>query len=230
MKQALLGLPFCDEHVEQTWIWPEGSAVQAASAAWLQGELFFLHLWGAPATGKSHLANMLTGALQHEGQRVAFVDAQQSVHFSQQLTGLEAFDWVVVDHLEAALGQLENERAFFHLFNALSAKSSHLLILSRASMQEMEFCVPDLGSRLRAMVSYPLHELTQEERLKALVLRAKWRGFEVQESTLRQLLKDSPGPMGEVIGQLSRLDEAALRQGRKRSLALWKEVADAPLD
>lgn len=96
-----------------------------------------LVLYGAPGTGKSHLARIFarrTGAVPLDPVRLPAPGDQPRAHA------------VVVDPVE----HLQDEETLLHLYNDLQVRGGHLLLVGRTPVARWPVRLPDLASRLRA--------------------------------------------------------------------------------
>ncbi|MBZ4345920.1 DnaA regulatory inactivator Hda, partial [Mycobacterium tuberculosis] len=82
------------------------------------------------------------------------------------------------------------EMAIFNLYNRiLESGKTRLLITGDRPPRQLNLGLPDLASRLDWGQIYKLQPLSDEDKLQALQLRARLRGFEMPEDVCRFLLK-----------------------------------------
>jgi chromosomal replication initiation ATPase DnaA len=180
--------------------WPQPSVAVAAPA---------------PA-GKTHLANvwlLRSGAVRLEAATLGEADVPAAT----------AHGAVLVEDLHAGIA---DERALFHLFNAVREHKLTMLLTSRSPPGELEVALPDLRSRLRALPVVTI-EPPDEVLLKAVLVKL---------FTDRQLAVE-PGLIGYLATRMERsmeaaativdaIDRTAMASHRKVTRALAAKVLD----
>ncbi|RZH99631.1 DnaA regulatory inactivator Hda, partial [Staphylococcus condimenti] len=88
--------------------------------------------------------------------------------------------------VQCIAGDEEWELALFNLYNrVLELGRTCLLITGDRPPRQIDLKLPDLASRLDWGQIYRLQPLSDEEKIQALQLRAKLRGFELPEDVGR---------------------------------------------
>lgn len=106
------------------------------------------------------------------------------------LEGMEQLALVCIDNIECVAGDEPWEMAIFNLYNRiLESGKTRLLITGDRPPRQLNLGLPDLASRLDWGQIYKLQPLSDEDKLQALQLRARLRGFEMPEDARRFLLK-----------------------------------------
>jgi DnaA family protein len=137
---------------------------------------------------------------------------------------LAALDVVCIDGLDTIAGQSEWEAALFQLYNQVRDGQSTLWFAARTSVQQIAISLPDLLSRLRACLSVPIVELTDEDKLAAVQLRARHRGFDLSDEVGQFLLRRFPRDMSSLFALLEQLDRESLAAQRRITIPFVKEV------
>jgi chromosomal replication initiation ATPase DnaA len=143
---------------------------------------------GPPRAGKTHLANvwrLKSGAARLEAHALGEAD----------VVAASATGAVLVEDLHAGVA---DQRALFHLLNLVREHKLTLLLTSRAPPGELDFSLPDLRSRLRALPLVTI-EPPDEALLKAVL---------VKHFTDRQLAVE-PHTIGYIALRLEQSMEAA---------------------
>ena len=119
------------------------------------------------------------------------------------------------------------ERAVFALFEQLRQRGGRLVVSAATAPGEVCFGLPDLASRLKSGGVYRLQSLDDTGRLKALQIRARFRGFDLPDETGRYLLnRTSRGP-ASLFQVLDTLDRAALVAQKRLTIPFVRSVLDA---
>ena len=122
------------------------------------------------------------------------------------LDGMEHLSLVCIDNIECVAGDELWEMAIFDLYNRiLESGKTRLLITGDRPPRQLKLGLPDLASRLDWGQIYKLQPLSDEDKLQALQLRARLRGFELPEDVGRFLLKRLDREMRSLFMTLDQL-------------------------
>lgn len=186
---------------------------------------FCVYLWGPPGVGKSHL---LQGACEHatlSGLSAIYLPFSKNPQFTiNDIVGLEQLDLVCLDDIHLISGKADWEEAIFHLYNKLKANEKHLLVSAPMAPMTQNIQLPDLRTRLGWGVIYHLHPLTDDEKLEALIIRAKQKGMTLPDDVGRFIISRSARSMGELLKGLDTLDKASLTMQRKLTIPFVKQI------
>lgn len=182
-------------------------------------------LWGALATGKSHLLQAVCDSAGDRAMYLPLASLEATTH--EMLDGLEERSILCIDDVDRVAGRADWERALFNLYNALDERQHALVLGSTASPRDVPFELPDLLSRLRRLPAFRLNTLDDDARAAALALRAHHRGLELPDETARYLLKRSRRDMQSLYVLLDTLDTAALSQQRRLTVPFVRSVLES---
>ena len=141
------------------------------------------------------------------------------------LDGMEQLALVCIDNIECIAGDEEWEMAIFNLYNRiLETGRTRLFITGDRPPRQLNLRLPDLASRLDWGQICKLQPLSDEEKLLALQLRGKLRGFELPEDVGRFLLKRLDREMRTLFMTLDQLDRASITAQRKLTIPFVKEI------
>lgn len=185
----------------------------------------FIWLWGAQGVGRTHLLQAACLRAEELGSRSLYLSMADYASFGAQiLDDIERCDLVVLDDLHKIAGLAEWESAVFHAFNRLRDAGKRLLISANSSPRALKVRLPDLQSRLNTALVFHLQELTDEDKLRALQLRASRRGLYLADEVGRYLLTHTGRTMENLFTALEKLDEASLQAQRKLTIPFVKQV------
>jgi DnaA family protein len=176
-------------------------------------------LWGAPATGKTHL---LQAVCERFGDDSAYVPLAM-LNDAAVLDGLAARRCVCLDDIDRVAGNVNFELALFDLGNQLTDHDGILVVAAAAAPREVGIGLPDLLSRLTRLPVFHVEPLDEQGRMEALQLRARHRGLELPADTARYLLQRSRRDMASLYELLDRLDIAALRAQRRLTIPFVRD-------
>lgn len=150
--------------------------------------------------------------------------AELAEHGPQLLDNVEFCDLLCLDDIQAVAGQRHWEEALFHAFNRLRDAGKQLLIAANAAPRELGVELPDLQSRLSLALVFQLHELSDDDKLRALQLRASRRGLRLPDDVGRFILARSVRSMTVLFDTLEQLDHASLQAQRKLTIPFLKKL------
>ena len=177
--------------------------------------------------GSDYSAAVLAACLRAEqqGEQAVYLPLAELVEYGPELLDdLEQCALVCLDDLEAVLGRSAWEEALFHLFNRLRDSGRRLLIAAAAAPRELPIGLADLQSRLTLALVFQLHALSDEDKLRALQLRASRRGLHLTDEVGRFILNRGERSMSALFELLERLDQASLQAQRKLTIPFLKET------
>ncbi len=185
----------------------------------------FIYLWGASGVGVSHLLQACCATAQTIHQRTIYLDLKwQAALGVELLEGLEDYDVIAIDHLEAVVGISHWEHAIFHLYNRIQAKQHSFIVGAHVAPMALELQLADLASRLKAMLVLQLKVLNDADKLFALQQRATQLGLDLPTDVGQYLLNHAERDLTHLLSLLNRLDQASLRAQRKLTIPFVKQI------
>ena len=202
---------------------PNQQIVEALQAQWTTRGEPIIYLWGAEGTGTSHLLQAACHYADGLGHQSIYLPLDELISYSPAvLEGMDQLPLVALDNLQAVGGNKDWEEALFHLYNRIRDNQSHLLMAADQSPVHLEVTLPDLASRLSWGMVYQLEPLEDEEKVQALLLRARHRGLNLTDDVSRFVLTRGPRDMAGLFEVLEQLDQASLRAQRKLTIPFVK--------
>lgn len=191
-------------------------------AGWIES---LIYLWGAEGVGRSHLQQAACLRFEQRGEQAVYLPLADLVQYGTAiLDNLEQCELVCLDDLDAVAGRADWEEALFHLFNRLRDAGRKLLLAANTAPRELPIALPDLKSRLTLALIFQLHALSDEDKLRALQLRASRRGLHLTEEVGRFIMTRGSRNMSVLFDILERLDQASLQAQRKLTIPFLKET------
>lgn len=202
---------------------PNEQVVQSLQAQWtIKGEPY-IYLWGAAGVGCSHLLQAACHYAEGLGHQSVYLPLDELVEYSPAvLESMEQLPLVALDNIQAVAGNAEWEEGLFHLFNRIRDRQSHLLIAGDAAPNRLGIQLPDLSSRLSWGMVYQVEPLEDDDKVLALLLRARRRGLNMSDDVARFILTRGPRDMQGLFDLLEQLDQASLSAQRKLTIPFIK--------
>lgn len=193
----------------------------------VSGDANQIYVWGHSGVGKSHLLQAVCQQATQHGVRAAYLPLRQlSDHPPAVLDGLESFELLIVDDLQAIAGDQDWEQALFALYNSARDSGHRLLFAADSSPRGLMLQLPDLSSRLAWGEVYHLQALTDQEKSAALIRRAEARGIELPPEVANYLLRRTVRDMSGLMAWLDHLDQAQLAAQRRLSIPFVKTLLE----
>ena len=193
-----------------------------ADAGWTES---LMYLWGSDGVGRTHLLQAACLRFEQRGESAVYLPLAEVVQLGPELLdNLEQCELVCLDDLDAIAGNAVWEEALFHLFNRLRDSGRRLLLAAGASPRELLVQLPDLKSRLTLALVFQLQTLSDEDKLRALQLRASRRGLHLTDEVGRFILTRGTRSMSALFELLEQLDQASLQAQRKLTIPFLKET------
>jgi chromosomal replication initiation ATPase DnaA len=180
----------------------------AALDRWPDWPMCKLAIVGPPGSRKSHLA-----AHWQKRSDARVLDARDIA--ASDLESAMGGTALIVENAEAAAGVEECEEKLFHIFNAVTAAKSSLLITGQTPPSRWNIALADLASRLQTVEVQHIR-LPDDGLLRELLNRHfDLRGVVVSETVVNHMLLRMERSFGAVNQLVSKLDQLALARQKR---------------
>jgi DnaA family protein len=166
----------------------------------------FVHLWGAPGSGRSHLLHALV-PLAPDRHRVATFEPARTLY--------------VVDDVEM-LGS-DDQAALFGLQNEVRGRPGARLVTAGSAPPAMLALRDDVRTRLAWGLVYRVEPLHDADKAVALAAHLRARGILPAEDLIPHLLAHRPRDLRALIALLDALDAYALSLQRPLTVPLLRQ-------
>jgi len=222
--QLTLGVGLNDEAQFKNFFVSDGNQPLVTALAAGKEEPFF-YIWGNGSPGLSHLLQASCNKAAAEGRGTIYVPLADRAQFAPQiLEGAEFLSLVCIDDIENIVGDVEWESALFTAFNAMRQAGTQLIIAAHMAAQQLVIQLPDLHSRLQSGLLFQLDELSDEDKLSALQLRARQRGLDLPAAVGEFILLRADRNLSALMQILNELDHNSMQQQRKLTVPLVKST------
>jgi DnaA family protein len=223
-KQLPLSMPLSAEATFENFYTSEANQLTiSALQSFMQQDEHFFYLWGV-GSGVSHILQ----AIQHDKSqlKIVYFPLQEMIQFPAEdvLAGLDAVDVVILDDLQFVAGIAEWEQAIFHLYNRLRDGQKKLIVGSQIAPRELAVTLADLHSRLQWGVSYPLRQLSDDDKRKALIIRSQNIGLRISDDVIQFIFNHYSRDLRQLIALLHQMDAASLSEQRHLTIPFVKQV------
>lgn len=217
MKGAQLALPVQLAQAptfDNYFAGPNADALQALHDFVHARTLPAIWLYGASASGRTHL---LRAAVEVAGPGAVY-----------RRGGVEAADAEVpllaLDDVDAQVAADASALALLRVIDRRRARDLPLLLAAGAAPARIAVALPDLRTRLEAMLLLGLKPLRESDRRELLRLHAAGRGLDLPDDAATWLLAHLRRDAGTLIAALDAIDRAALSAKRRPTLPFVQQL------
>ena len=178
----------------------------------------FIYLWGRAGCGRSHLLQAIAGVCVRRKMSAAYFSCTLETDFA--VNG-EA-DCVTVDDVDRLSAKAQI--GLFNLYNHLREEGRAFLLVSGPAAPAQLNLRADLLTRLGWGLVYQVHELSDEEKIKAMKRHAKDRGLDLPQEVCDYLLRHGRRDLPSLMATLDALDGFSLANQRKITVPLVREL------
>ncbi|WP_194755443.1 DnaA regulatory inactivator Hda [Aliidiomarina indica] len=197
-----------------------------ASAAW-RPEHQYTYLFGSSGRGKTHLLCALCEQCAEQGRTSIYLSLREfhGVNDVSILQGLERYDVIALDDVQAVCDQGIWCDALFALFNRVQDAGNGFMVLAADhSIARLPIVLPDLRSRMQWASPYQLRPLPDADKVMVLQQHAQERGLELTEGVGEFIVQRLSRDLHELMGALEQLDQASMARQRRLTLPFVKQV------
>lgn len=183
-----------------------------------------LILYGAAASGKTHLASVW-----QEKSGAVFVKPEQLLEKSAE----EIFNLgraLILDGLDPWLGDRSAETTLFHLYNMLKEQKKTMMVTMRMPPSRADFEIADLASRLRAAPAVQIHAPDDMLLASVLIKLFSDRQLSVSNDVITYILPRMERSFAAARDIVALADKRALSEKKPVSVPLLRKVMAEMLD
>lgn len=186
-----------------------------------------VYLWGSQGCGKSHLLRATVLALQQQGARVGWMDAESGSPGAFD----DGWDAVAMDDVQRYDATLQ-QAAFNWFVNATHPQAgSARWVLAAGALPPADLPLrDDLRSRLGWGQVFQLQPLDEAGCRQVLRQQASERGIALPDEVLDYMLARFARDMGSLAQMLQALDQFALQAQRAVTIPLVRAMLNEALD
>ena len=226
MQQLPLEVSLADYALFETYFaGPNDSCVHALRDVARVSVQAFVWIWGGEQSGRSHLLQACVNEADANGARPAYLPLGADTGLRTDIVdGLETCDVICIDDANAVAGDAAWERALLLLYEGVRQRGGRLVISADKAPLHSAFRLPDLVSRFASAARFRLRDLFDDDRVRAMQLRAHWRGLELPDDVAGYILTRAERGTASLFSLLDRLDREALVAQRGLTVPFVREV------
>lgn len=189
---------------------------------WPNWPYFAICIYGPTGCGKTHLANVFAQMVASQTPhpyRIPFIKASQlTKDMAHSL--FETSPQIVIEELD----ELHNQEALFHLYNTYRDLGGNILFTSSQAPARINFCLPDLRSRMNIVPALEIKAPDDELLMALLVKLFMDRQITPSQELLGFLLKNIQRSFSYTRKIVEEIDNISLAKKRAISISIAKEA------
>jgi len=174
-----------------------------------------LYLWGESASGKTHLLEAACRCVQKQGAIARYVPLSMPGIQPAALEASEHAFLICLDDVQYVAGQPAWESTLFASYELARTTGARFLVAASAAPVHAGFRMADLATRFAGGSVYQLRGLPDDDKIAAMQLRARNRGFDLPSDVGRYILQRYPRDLASLFALLDRIDSASLVRQRR---------------
>lgn len=184
-----------------------------------------IYVYGDSGSGRTYMMMACQRWLEKHGHAgdIFYLSLKEEGLDVGVLDGLERYQWLCIDDVEAVLGQLRWETALFELCNR---HQGHYLLVAGRDLPVQSCVIPDLASRWMAGLVYGMGGWSDEALGVFLEQAAEQRGLRLNAEQITYMLQRGSRQPGALLKFLDRLDSYTLEKKRRVTLPVLRELLD----
>ena len=182
-------------------------------------------LWGAAASGKTHLLNASAELARRKNVLLQIYDASQLLQCdASAFEGFANCDVLAIDNLDVIAGHPEWEVCFYQVINRCRDGDYRFLFSMTHKPDDLVTSLDDFRSRLQWGLMLHLPTSSDIEIREILRRRAHLNGIELSDEVISYLMTHHARNLSAQMEILRHLDGASLSQQRKVTIPLVKQA------
>ena len=200
----------------------ENLNILSAISTFISGKAEFdcFYLFGQSGSGKTHLLKSAVSAFKTGS---AYLDINTQADLLRECSDHKAIQLLAIDNVEKIS---HHEADMMLVYETLRQNSGKLILASKFAPKALSLVLPDLSSRFLSGQVFELKMLDDKQKVKALELRARLRGFELSEEVISYVINRYPRDFNTLFELLDKFDNASLKNQRKITVPFIKKLED----
>ena len=215
MDQLIFKFPFSKKYYEHDFFVSSNNfSAFKLIESWPNWPGKWLNIFGAPGSGKTHLAKILEKKIK----KVKLIEAKDIKN--QVVQELNKVDCLIIDNFKNNI----EEKLLYSIFNQSKQLENYLLINSVSAMKNIKFNLKDLQSRINSFLFIGI-ELPTDDLLKVIISKSlSDKQIIVNQRTSEFIINNVERSYEKMFRFLKDLDELSLSTGKSININLIKKV------
>ena len=181
--------------------------------SWPKWEKKIVNICGEKYSGKSHLSNIF---IQKFKGRIIYANTVNN----ETLNSLKTYENIVLENF----GKSVNENLIYSLFNLMDQDNKYLVINSQIPINEIDFKLDDLKSRLKNCLVAKIQNPDDEMIYALIVKNFADRQISLDKKLIDFIIKRIDRSYGKIFEFIYKIDEISLKKKKSINLNIIKET------
>ena len=192
------------------------SIIDALSSFSSSNKTNIIFLRGNKSSGKSHLCRAIINTSKKKILYLASDDIKTVNVFE--------YDLLIIDGIDKLLSNYPCEEKIFSIINDFILEKKNILVTSTTKLNQIDFKIPDLASRLTWDLIFDIRELNDKDKIKVLKKYAKERGLSLSSSVCDYIMTHYKRDLYFLCNSIKFLDEKSLSLKRNITIPFIKNI------
>jgi len=192
------------------------SIIDALSSFSSSNKTNIIFLRGNKSSGKSHLCRAIINTSKKKILYLASDDIKTVNVFE--------YDLLIIDGIDKLLSNYPCEEKIFSIINDFILEKKNILVTSTTKLNQIDFRIPDLASRLTWDLIFDIRELNDQDKIKVLKKYAKERGLSLSSSVCDYIMTHYKRDLYFLCNSIKFLDEKSLSLKRNITIPFIKNI------
>ena len=192
------------------------SIIDALSSFSSSNKTNIIFLRGNKSSGKSHLCRAIINTSKKKILYLASDDIKTVNVFE--------YDLLIIDGIDKLLSNYHCEEKIFSIINDFILEKKNILVTSTTKLNQIDFRIPDLASRLTWDLIFDIRELNDKDKIKVLKKYAKERGLSLSSSVCDYIMTHYKRDLYFLCNSIKFLDEKSLSLKRNITIPFIKNI------
>jgi len=173
-------------------------------------------LRGNKSSGKSHLCQAIINTSK---KRILYLASDDI-----KTVNVFEYDLLIIDGIDKLLPNYLCEEKIFSIINDFILEKKNILVTSTTKLNQIDFRIPDLASRLTWDLIFDIRELNDQDKIKVLKKYAKERGLSLSSSVCDYIMTHYKRDLYFLCNSIKFLDEKSLSLKRNITIPFIKNI------
>ena len=166
----------------------------------------FYIIWGDTGRGKSYVMQGLHRKYTEDNKTTFhFSFKDKRVNSPEILMNLASLEALFIEDYELMEDSEDWEKAMFNLINECYMSGTRIYLSSNIVTKDLPIALADLASRLLSFTAIEIPEITEEEKIQALIQSSKRKGFALDEKTIKYIVSYTSRSLSDLLKLLNEL-------------------------
>ena len=217
MDQLIFKFPFSKKYYEQDFFVSSNNfSAYKLVESWPTWPGKWLNIFGAPGSGKAHLAKILEKKID----KIKLIEAKNVNNAT--ILDLDDFDCLIIDNFKNNI----DEKLFYSILNQSKQLENYILINSISSIKNIKFSLDDLQSRINSFIFIGI-ELPTDDLLRVIISKTlSDNQININHKISDFIINNVERSYEKMFKILRDIDELSLSTGKSININLIKKVLD----